>query len=101
MVGASARPGGQLSGKPTLLLSGKEEADHPEASAERGQLDREPLRSGSTKRPITGVVACCARAASVRKLAPPDHSKTSLARAVKATGNVRPSSVAVLMLTVM
>ena len=37
-------PGGQLCGKPTLLVSGKEEADHPEAFAEPGQLDREPAR---------------------------------------------------------
>jgi len=33
MVGTSARPGRQLCGKPTLLLSGKEEADHTEAFA--------------------------------------------------------------------
>jgi hypothetical protein len=54
-------PGGQLCGKPTLLLSGKEEADHTEGFAERAQLDRKPLRRGSTKQPITGIVACCAR----------------------------------------
>src|SRR6516165_10891942 len=40
-------PRWQLYGKPTLLLSGKEEADHTEAFAERAQMDREPLR-GST-----------------------------------------------------
>ena len=61
-------PGGQLSGKPTLLLSGKKEVDHTEAFAERAQMGREPLRRGSTKQPITGVVACCARAARCEEI---------------------------------
>src|SRR5215471_3557082 len=49
MMGPSARPGGQLCGKPTLLLSGKEEADRTEAFAERAQPHRELLRRGSAK----------------------------------------------------